>query len=169
MKARSIRFRNRTIVVGRTAFVFDNQGICAHEPKGNSIADFNALMKYPGVEQVEAPRDPEDDPTVPLAIVPPMEAHRPAAVETPPPAPPPPVEEPAPPEEEEEDVPPPPPAPPIEDVLKEIQAETGLKITQVDLPAVEDEEPKEEAASELPAPVSNPKGRRRRSSKPQEG
>jgi hypothetical protein len=111
MKARSVRFRGRSLVVGRTAFIFDKHGVCVHTPVGNSVADFNALLTYPGVSKMEEVIETEstigpDDPTVPFANVPKIGdplPDPPPAPPAPPPAPPAPVEEPGPETPTEED------------------------------------------------------------------
>jgi hypothetical protein len=71
MKARSQRYRGRTLVVGRTAFVFDKEGICVHTPRGNSGDDFKMMVKsYHGVDWIDPPTDPDEDPTMPLTTDP---------------------------------------------------------------------------------------------------
>lgn len=184
MKARSIRFRGRTIVVGRTAFIFDKEGICVHLPKGNSLSDFKALLRYPGVDSLEPPASFDEDPTVPLAPAPPPSRLKP--------------EEKTPVVVMKHPVEPPPDKvcacgtkmwggsdlPDLcpdcqlkalvpEQVTAEVEAfqEPGLEVTSTELEAVPGEEPTVEQATdaELPAPAPASKGRRRRTQKVQEG
>ena len=67
MKARSLRFRGRTIVVGRTPFVFDSDGLCVHTSRGrvSDVTDFQALLKLPGVEAADEKAAPPPPPAPP--------------------------------------------------------------------------------------------------------
>jgi hypothetical protein len=79
MKAKSTRYRGRTLVVGKTPFVFDRDGVCTFTPRGNAIIDFQALLNMSGVEEVT---DRSADITVKVdPIIIPLSAIREMAIE----------------------------------------------------------------------------------------
>ena len=60
LKARCKRYANRTMVVGKTAFVFDKDGICSVADVSNTRVDYEQLLT---MNQVTAVTD--DEPLVP--------------------------------------------------------------------------------------------------------
>lgn len=55
MKARCNRLAGRVVVVGRTAFSFDMEGVCKLPKRGRAseVSDFQLLLKRPGVEEIK--------------------------------------------------------------------------------------------------------------------
>lgn len=133
LKAHSKRLAGRTVVVGRTPFVFNPAGDMSMNPLGHAcaVSDFQLLLKQHGVFQVseepEVPQDaapPEKAPEVPKTTqVPPTPLAAPPPAVAPPAPKPAPLAPPAPPKVA-------PPAPPkvvasltLPDDVEEIEIE----------------------------------------------
>lgn len=70
LKAQCGRLTGRTIVINNTAFKFDGRGICTYQLRyrGSEVADFERLLKMPGVVKIEEPE--EDNLATAAAFIP---------------------------------------------------------------------------------------------------
>lgn len=53
LRARARKYRNKTISVGNTTFVFNDEGITEVIEQGYTKYDFDVLLKLPGVEKID--------------------------------------------------------------------------------------------------------------------
>lgn len=53
LRAKARRYRNKTVSVGNTVFVFNDEGITEVIEQGYTRYDFESLLKLPGVEKID--------------------------------------------------------------------------------------------------------------------
>ena len=127
LKARCVRLKNRSHVIGKTVFNFDADGICAIPDAGNNRYDYERLLQMNGVTPVvDAPPSASES-----AL-----ASKPTITQAPAPAPAPASAVPA---------PAPAPAPPVDDDKAEAETKRETKVS-VEAPAEDKPRPRRRAA-----------------------
>lgn len=61
LRARCVRMKNRSTVIGKTIFKFDQEGIAAVLDQGHTRNDYEQLLQMNGVSALEEPKAPEPE------------------------------------------------------------------------------------------------------------